>query len=121
MRLAVSSRAGEALAAGRIAAGVAAWLAPNLSARLMGMQPSASATLGLRLFGARDVALGVAYLKADQKVREKLLTLGMAVDGGDALAALAAGRRGGIRRFNSLLIAASALAAVLTANEVRQG
>ena len=53
-------KAATAIAAGRVAIGAGAYLAPNLSGRLFGLDPDGNpqaSYLG-RLFGARDVALG---------------------------------------------------------------
>lgn len=115
----VPARTGEALAAGRIVVGAAAWLAPRLSARVMGMEPGPAVSLSLRLFGIRDVAVGVGYLQAGAEERRRWLVLGMVMDGADAVAAVAAARAGGVRWRNAVLIATTASAAALTAAGVR--
>lgn len=119
MRLPLSDRAGEALAVGRIAVGAAAWLMPQLSARVMGLPTGPATTLGLRLFGARDIAVGIGYLQSEAAERDRWLLLGMGMDGADAVAALAAGTRGGVPWRNALLIVVSATAAVATAADAR--
>lgn len=119
MRLPISDKAGEALAWGRIAAGTAAWLFPGLGARVMGLQPTPANALGLRLFGSRDVAVGVGYLQSGPAERDRWLLLGMGVDGADAVAGLIAGKRHAVPWPRALVIAATATAAVVTAREVR--
>ena len=52
----------------------------------------------LRLFGARDVFLGVAALMADEPVRTKLVGSAAAIDALDAASALVAGWKGEVSR-----------------------
>lgn len=115
MRLPLADRPGDALAVGRIAVGAAAWFLPQLSARAMGLPPGPATTFGLRLFGVRDIAVGIGYLQSEPAERERWLLLGMGMDGADAVAALAAGKRDGVPWRNALLIAVTATAAVATA------
>lgn len=119
MRLPLSDRAGEALAVGRIAVGAATWFLPQLSARVMGLPPGPATTLGLRLFGSRDLAVGIGYLQSGTAERDRWLLLGMGMDGADAMASMAAGKRGGIPWRNALLIAVAAAAAVATGAQAR--
>jgi hypothetical protein len=80
----------------RILIGVGAWLAPNLAGRLFGLDPAnnpQAAFLG-RLFGVRDIALGLGTLQASGEARRQWLQLGVLCDSADAAAAVL-GRRGG--------------------------
>ena len=99
----------------RLAVGLGAWLAPELSSRLFGIRaednPQAS-YLG-RLFGARDVALAVGLQGAGDAERGRWLTLGLACDAADVLAALAGGRNGSLSPATAVLgggVAAGAVA-----------
>lgn len=85
----------------RIAIGAAALLAPSLTSRLMGFptdHDNPTARLMGRLFGVRDVALGVLVLSLhdDPRVARSIYHLNAAVDAGDAasMAAAVVGRQG---------------------------
>ena len=114
------SRADEGLAAGRIAAGAGAWLFPGLAARIIGVEPTPGTALIMRLFGARELAVGVAYLQADTHKRQRLLQVGMAMDGADGVAALIAGKQGGMRWNRAIALTIAAGAAVATAAQVHK-
>jgi hypothetical protein len=89
-------KAVNAIAAGRVGIGAAAWLAPNLSGRLFGLDPDGNpqaSYLG-RLFGARDVALGAGVLRSPRKRKEAWVAAGMACDVADVAAGALAGVRG---------------------------
>ena len=113
------SRADEGLAAGRIAASAGAWLLPGLAARIIGVQPTPATALILRLFAARELAVGIAYLQADADKRQRLLLVGMAMDGADGIASLIAGKQGGLRWTRAVVLTLAAGAAVATAAQVR--
>lgn len=91
-------------AAGRIAIGAAALFAPGPTSRLLGFpqaQDSPSARLMGRLFGVRDVALGVLVwrVREDRALSRFVFKLNACVDAGDiAAAAVPVVRRGGIDR-----------------------
>lgn len=91
-------------AAGRIAIGAAALLVPGPTSRLLGFpqaQDSATARLMGRLFGVRDVALGVLVwrVREDPALSRFVYRLNACVDAGDiAAAAVPVIRRGGIDR-----------------------
>jgi hypothetical protein len=89
------------MALGRVAIGAAALFAPGWTSRLLGFpveQDSPSARLMGRLFGVRDVALGVLVWKArnDPATARFVYRLNAGVDGGDAasMAAAVIGRQG---------------------------
>ena len=78
-------KAVHAIAAGRVAIGAGAYLAPNLAGRLFGLDPDGnpqSSYLG-RLFGARDVALGAGVIRSPQKQKDAWVAAGMACDVAD--------------------------------------
>lgn len=85
----------------RIAIGAAALLAPRLTSKLMGFptdHDNPTARLMGRLFGVRDVALGVLVLTMpdDPRIARSIFHLNAAVDAGDAasMAAAVVGRQG---------------------------
>jgi hypothetical protein len=93
--------------------GASAWLAPRLSARLFGLDPSANPQapyLG-RLFGVRDVALAFGLSASDGAQRAQWLRVGVACDLADAVAGLLAGRRGELPKHATVMVTATALAA----------
>jgi hypothetical protein len=97
----------------RTAVGAAAWTAPNLSGKVMGLDPAANpqaAFLG-RLFGVRDVAMGVGTSMARGEARRSWLALGVLVDGMDAVAAALAGRNGTLPRHAAVMSGAIAVVA----------
>ena len=95
--------------------GVLAWLAPNLSARLFGIDPARNPSapyLG-RLFAARELALVAPLLSEDAAVQRRSLHVGMAVDTADAAASVAAGVRGTLPKRAAAMTFLTAVAAVL--------
>ncbi len=101
------------LSLARIVVGAAAWAAPELS--LKGAMLDAGATQSpylLRLFGARDVALGAATLLAAPEHRSTLLKIGLGVDAGDTAAAVLALSQGQVSKPTGVILAAAAGAAV---------
>ncbi len=89
-------KAASAIAAARVAVGAGAYLAPNLSGRLFGLDPDGNpqaSYLG-RLFGARDVALGAGVLRSTRKQKDAWVAAGMACDVADVGAGALAGIRG---------------------------
>jgi hypothetical protein len=99
---------------GRLVIGIAAWLLPNLTARLFGVRPkdNPQASFVTRLFGVRDAALGVAQMQLTGEARRATWQLGIAVDAADAAAAMIAGRKGTLSKPAALLAAGVALGAV---------
>ena len=93
--------------------GTSAWLAPNLTGKLFGLDPSSnpqSAFLG-RLFGVRDIALAAGTLGSEGNARTQWLRLGVACDLADAAAAYLAGRNGTVPKHAAILAGGTALAA----------
>jgi hypothetical protein len=99
-----------AIAGGRIAVGVGAWLAPRLSGRMFGLDPDGNPQLPYvgRLFGARDVALGAGVLRSPRKNKDAWVTAGIACDVADAAAGVLAGARGQLPGGAAALVTATA-------------
>ena len=82
---------------GRIFAGALTWASPTLSSRVFVLgrsTPDGRAGLLARLFGVRDVALGLALQHPSADVRKVALQAGVAIDSADVLATVLAVRAG---------------------------
>lgn len=68
-----------AMALGRIVLGAASLTSPAATARSFGARPSGELDYMTRIYGARAIALGLAYLMAgpDERVRMQRLSLGV--------------------------------------------
>ena len=108
-------QAGRALAMLRIVAGAGAWLTPNLTARILGLPAGGPLAFVLRLFGVRDVVLGLGYLNASPDDRNNWLRMGMVADAGDAVAAVVAVRRGAVPARTGIPLALTAVGASVAA------
>lgn len=85
----------DGLAFGRIGIGAVSLLSPRLAARLFLLDPDERQVPYLsRVFGARELALGLVTLSATGEDRRRLVALGMAVDAADAATGLIAIARG---------------------------
>jgi hypothetical protein len=85
----LATRGIDALAVMRIAAGLLAWLQPALTARLFGVSDSADGSSGnypWRLFGVRDIVIGVGTLRSSGPQRRAFATAGLACDVADGAA-----------------------------------
>jgi hypothetical protein len=109
-------KAAAAIAAGRVAVGAAAYLAPNLSGRLFGLDPdnNPQASYIGRLFGARDVALGAGVLRSPKKQKDAWVAAGMACDVADVGAGALAGIRGTLPPSAAAMVTATAALFALT-------
>jgi hypothetical protein len=88
-----------ALAAGRIAAGVLAWLSPRRTAQVFGMAADGGQShYAWRLFGVRDVAIGIGTLASSGPQRRAFAAAGIACDVGDGAAGAIALSRGDFDR-----------------------
>ena len=69
-----------ALSGLRAAVGVGAWVTPNVSGRLFGLDPvnNPQASYVGRLFGARDLALAAGTLTTEGEARRRWIQLGLA-------------------------------------------
>jgi hypothetical protein len=65
-----------------------------------------------RLFAAREIAVGALTLTAPESSRTTMVSLGMAIDGSDAVAGIAAARSGAVSKPVGVLLTGGALAAV---------
>jgi len=97
----------------RIAIGVISYLAPRLGGRLFGLDVSGNpqAPYLARLFGVRDLALGVGALQSSGTAQKQWLQFGMACDIADAFAALFGRRDGTLPVPATLLVGGAAVAA----------
>jgi hypothetical protein len=104
----------KSLAIGRIAIGAVALLFPTLAARLFMLSSKNNPQLPYmtRLFAAREVAVGALTLTAPESSRTTMVGLGMAIDGSDAVAGIAAARSGVVSKPVGVLLTGAALGAV---------
>ena len=103
---------GRALVAFRLTFGPMSWLTPNLVMVAMGGDPSSNpqASYMSRLFGVRDLILGVGVLCSRGSARRLWWQLGIACDAADTVAGVLAVRGGAFP--NNLRTRASVLAEV---------
>jgi hypothetical protein len=103
-------KAKDAVAIGRIVVGATAYLTPNLSGRLFGLDPVGNPQLPYvgRLFGARDVVLGAGVLRSSKKQKDAWATAGLACDVADVGAGALAGIRGQLPPAAAALVTATA-------------
>jgi hypothetical protein len=81
-------------AALRFATGVAAWLAPEKTARLLGLGADHQQPFTTQLFGSRELTLAIAIMDtASPQLRTRALQLGLLADALDTIAALRGLRR----------------------------
>lgn len=99
----------QQLPAIRIAIGVGAFAAPELTAKIFGLtRTDPEAVFLARLFGMRDVALGIGQLVAKDEAGSLWWQLGVMCDAADAAAAVLMLKSGGPKRAGVM----SALTAV---------
>lgn len=103
------------LALGRIAIGTVALASPDLAGKLFRLDNASNPQLPYmsRMFGSREIALGVVTLASKGKARKKLVALGIAVDGADAFAGFEAMRSGSVTQSVGIGLTAPALGAVV--------
>lgn len=84
------------LSLGRIALGALSITRPTAAAALLGAAASGNPQVPVvtRLFGVREVALGVVTLLARDRARHDLVAAGVLVDLGDAVASVVSHRAG---------------------------
>jgi hypothetical protein len=104
----------RSLAGVRLAIGTSAWATPNLAGRAFGLDSAANpqSPYLARLFGIRDVALGVGVLTTSGESRRRWLALGLLCDAADAAAGVLAGRGGYLPKLPTVLVTGTALVAV---------
>jgi len=104
----------KALAVGRVVIGITALLFPTFAARLFLLKVKSNPQLPyvMRLFAAREIAVGALSLTAPESARTQMVGLGMAVDGSDAIAGFAAARSGAVSKPVGVVLTGAALGAV---------
>ena len=107
------SQPGQLLAGLRVAIGAGAWVAPTFTAKLFGLAPKDNPQMSFmaRLFGARDIALGIGTTQTSGPSRRLWWQIGIVCDLVDAAAAYLGGRNGSIPKFAALLAGSTALSA----------
>ena len=118
-----ASDTAKVIAAARLAIGAVALLFPALAARLflLNVKDNPQLTYMTRLFAAREIAVGGLTLAAPENARTQMVGLGMAIDGSDAVAGIAAARSGIVSRPAGVLLTAVALGAVAAGGSVLAG
>ncbi len=103
----------KSMAGLRIAIGVGAWVAPRLTGKVFGLDPAANPQMIFmaRLFGIRDVALGVGLLASSGSARQLWWQTGVMCDLADAGAAGLALRDGTLPAHAAVMSGVIALAA----------
>lgn len=103
------------LSLGRIAVGTVAMANPQLAARMFQLDAEANPQLPYvaRLFGSREVALGVATLVASGRSRTGLVLLGVAVDAADAATGYLGPVEGQVPQRTGMALVLPALGAIL--------
>lgn len=104
------------LALGRIGVGLVSLLSPGLATRLLMLDARANPQLPYvtRLFGSREIALGAVTLASSGATRERLVTVGIAVDGADVLTGVAGVVSGAVPKKAGVMMALVAAGAVAT-------
>ena len=102
------------LAYGRIAVGTLSLLSPKLAARAFLQDPGTNPQVPYvtRLFGSREVALGAITLASSGAARERLIQVGIAVDGADVVTGVAAASTGAVPKKAGIMMALVAAGAV---------
>jgi hypothetical protein len=91
------------LATSRAMIGLGAWLAPDTTVALFGLDPDRSNRFVGRLFGARELALALSLLAAPGPALGGVAMVGAAVDSIDAVAGFDERRRGNLGTRATLL------------------
>ncbi|WP_019873749.1 DUF4267 domain-containing protein [Sporichthya polymorpha] len=99
------------IAATRIGAGILTYAAPETAAKMFGIRDAENSSAYLaRLFGSRDLVLGLALLSGNSAVRRNTLRLGLIVDSCDAVAGLIETKRGKLTPVGSAVLVGGAVA-----------
>ena len=114
MRPMDSEQAIRSLAGVRVAIGTSAWATPRLAGKAFGLDADGNpqSPYLARLFGVRDLALGVGALTTTGDARRRWLALGLVCDAADAAAGVMAGRAGYLPKVPTVLVTGVALVAV---------
>ena len=104
----------------RVAIGALAWVRPDLTERLFGMRGGESRYLW-RLFGIRDVAIGLGTLRSSGAQRRTWAKFGLLCDAADGGAAAIGQRQGQLPDSASALVVVPAIAVGVGALALRTG
>ena len=101
------------LSLGRIAVGVAAVANPHLAAKSLQLDPVGNPQVPYvtRLFGIREIAIGLLTLTASGKAQRGVIGVGVLVDAGDAATAYLAMQDGTVSRKTALTLLGPAVGA----------
>jgi hypothetical protein len=104
----------RSLAGVRMAIGTSAWATPRLAGKAFGLDADGNpqSPYLARLFGIRDLALGIGALTTTGESRRRWLALGLLCDAADAAAGVMAGRAGYLPKVPTVLVTGTALLAV---------
>ena len=107
----------------RAAIGAGAFLAPQITGRLFGLdvEGNPQAPYLARLFGVRDVALAYGVATTTDVSRSQWLQIGIACDLADAVAGILAGRGGELPPATAALVTGTALTAAALGVAALQG
>jgi len=102
------------LSLGRVAIGAISFGNPTLAGKLFQLDVESNPQLPhvTRLFGSREVALGLVTLLATGKTRRNVVLAGIAVDAADAAAGYLGMRDGSVPRTTGLALVGPALGAI---------
>ena len=102
------------LSLGRIAVGATALANPQAAARILQLDPVTNPQVPyvVRLFGSREIAIGVVTLLARGKAQRGVIGLGILVDGADAATAYLAMQDGSVSRKTAMTLIGPAIGAV---------
>jgi len=103
----------RSLAGIRVAVGTSAWATPRLAGKAFGLDADGNpqSPYLARLFGVRDIALGIGTLTTTGESQRRWLALGMLCDAADAAAGVLAGRAGYLPKVPTVLVTGVALVA----------
>jgi hypothetical protein len=103
----------RSLAGIRVAIGTSAWATPRLAGKAFGLDADGNpqSPYLARLFGIRDVALGLGTLTTTGESQRRWLALGLLCDAADAAAGVLAGRAGYLPKVPTVLVTGVALVA----------
>jgi len=98
----------------RIAIGALSVARPDLASKAFRLDHANNPQMSYmtRMFGSREVALGLTTLLSKGRSRRALTALGIAVDGSDAFAGFDAGRTGAVSQSTSGFLTAPAALAI---------
>ncbi len=102
------------LSFGRVAIGTVALANPDLATKLFRLDPATNPQLPYltRLFGSREIALGLVTLLARDKTRRNLVLAGILVDAADAATGYLAMQEGTVSKKTALTLIGPAVGAV---------